>query len=135
MAAPKGNQYAKGNKGGRPKIWTDDAIYDMSQRLREFIQKDVGIYLNSFCVQEKINPDLLSQWANSNEEFAGSLKEAKQWQEEKLIRKSLSREWDGSFARYVMARTCGDKWKASWDQPEDKGEATPSTIIINKIEK
>lgn len=133
MAAPKGNQYAKGNKGGRPKIWHEDAVNDMANRLRAFVASDRGVYLNSFCIEEKINPDLLSEWARSNEEFAGALSEAKVWQEQKFIMKSLTREWDGSFARYIMARTCGDKWKASWDMPDDKKEAPPSTIIINEI--
>jgi len=135
MAAPKGNQYAKGHGKGRPKIWTDDVIENEAEELLKFIANDEGLYINSFCRKRGIDPDRLSEWARSNEVFAGAFKEAKMWQEEKFIQKSLTREWDGGFARYAMARTCGDKWKASFDQPEDKVEQAPSTIIINKIEK
>lgn len=135
MAAPKGNQYAKSKATGRPKVWDDDAIAEMAQRLRDFIKADTGIYLNSFCVQEKISPEMLAEWGHSNEEFSLALKEAKQWQEEKFIKKSLAREWDGSFARYVMARTCGDKWKASYDMPESTTVEHIGSVTINKVSK
>ena len=133
MAAPKGNQFAKGHGKGRPKVWTDDAISEMANRLRDFIKRDDGVYLNSFCVEEKINPDLLSEWAQSNEDFRGAYKEAKVWQENKFIRKSLSKEWDGGFARYVMARTCGEKWKASYDAPVTSSDTYSGNITVNKI--
>ena len=135
MAAPKGNQYAKGHGKGRPKIWDDDAIAEMAQRLRDFVKADTGIYLNSFCVQEKINHQCLSEWAAINKDFSDALDEAKHWQEEKFIMKSLTREWDGAFAKYAMARTCGDKWKASYDMPESTTVEHIGTVTINKVTK
>lgn len=136
MAAPKGNQYAKGCKtNGRPKIWDDDAISEMATRLRQFIADDKGIYLNSFCVQEKIDPDYLSEWAKTNDDFSGALREAKVWQENKFIHKSLTREWDGNFAKYIMARTCGDKFKASYDMPESTTVEHIGNVTIVKQTK
>jgi hypothetical protein len=136
MPAPKGNQYAKGCKtSGTPKIWDDDAITAMAHELREWIKADTGVYLNSFCVDKKIHPQRLTEWVDVNKEFADAYSEAKVWQEAKFIRKSLVKEWDGSFARYVMARTCGDKWKASFEQPESQTIEHIGNITINKISK
>lgn len=135
MAAPKGNQYAAKPKMGRPKIWDDDAITDMAARLRRFIAEDKGIYLNSFCVQEKIHFQRLGEWAESNSDFADALSEARHWQEQKFIEKSLKREWDGGFAKYVMARVCGDKWKASYDMPESHTVEHIGSVTINKVSK
>jgi hypothetical protein len=135
MAAPKGNQYAKGKATGKPKIWDDDAISEMATRLRQFIADDKGVYLNSFCIQEKIDPDYLSEWARSNEDFSGALREAKSWQEHKFIMKSLTREWDGNFAKYAMARLCGDKWKASYEQPDSSTIEHIGNVTINKVSK
>ena len=133
MAAPKGNQFAKGHGKGRPKVWTDDAISEMAQRLRDFIKRDEGVYINSFCVEEGIHRQRLDEWADSNQDFADALKDAKEWQEAKFIRKSLNKEWDGSFARYVMARTCGEKWKASYDAPVTSNDTYSGNITVNKI--
>lgn len=129
MAAPKGNQYAKGHGKGRPKIWDDDAIEEEANALLEFIAKDEGLYLNTFCRKRKLDPDRLAEWARSNEVFNGALKEAKAWQEEKFLQKGLNREWDSGFTRYAMARTCGDKWKASYDSAVDP-EALKQAMII-----
>jgi len=135
MAAAQGNQYALGNRGGRPKVWTDELISVEANELRKFMQNDEGEYLTTFCHKRKLNPAILSEWAKTHEEFAEALEEAKTWQEQKFIRKSLTREWDGSFAKYVMARVCGDKWKASYDSPEGSSEAGIAQITINKIYK
>lgn len=133
MAAPKGNTYAKGKATGRPKIWTDEAIEEEANALLEFIAKDGGLYINTFCRQRRFNPDRLQEWARSNEVFASALSEAKVWQEEKFLQKGLNREWDSGFTRYAMARTCGDKWKASYDaavDPEALKQAV-QTVVQN----
>jgi len=124
MAAPKGNQYAKGKATGRPKIWTDEAIEEEANALLEFIANDEGLYINSFCRKRRIDPDRLPEWARSNEVFAGAFKEAKAWQEEKFMQKALTREWESGFARYAMARTCGEKWKASWDKDDKETKSS-----------
>lgn len=135
MAAPKGNQYAKGNKGGKPIVHDDDFIENEAAALREWIARDGGLYIGSFARQRGYSRQRLSEFVDKNKEFADAYYEAKLWQEEKFMLNGLTRTWDPGFTFLCMARVCEDRWKKSWDQPEDKTEAAPSTIIINKIEK
>src|SRR3990167_7139023 len=134
MAAPKGNQYAKGKATGRPVIYDDERMEEEANALLEWISVDGEnkIYLGSFARSRGYDRHRLSEFARDNKVFSAAYKLAKAWQEEKFIRYGLTRVWDATFTDRVMARVCGDEWKNSWDQPEDKGESTPSTIIINK---
>ncbi len=135
MAAPKGNQYAKGNKGGRPIIWDDDAIENEAAALIEWIQQPKNNYIGNFAFDRGYDRAQMHHFAEKNKEFANAYKRAKQWQENIFSMNALTRTWDPGFTSRVMARVCCPEWRNSWDQPEDKAEATPSTIIINKIEK
>ena len=135
MAAPKGNQYAKGNKGGRPVIWDDDAIENEAEALIEWIKQPKNNYLGVFAFERGYNRARLTEFAHSNKVFSVAYQRAKQWQENIFSMNALTRTWDPGFTARVMARVCGDEWKNSWDQPEERGEQAPANIIINEIKK
>jgi hypothetical protein len=124
MAAPKGNQYAKGNTGGRPAIYDDERISQEAKALIEWTARDGGLYLDSFARQRGYSRQRLYEWEKSNIEFADALMHARAWQEEKFLTKGLNREWDATFTKYAMARVCGDKWKASWDKEDKEVKST-----------
>lgn len=137
MAAPKGNQYAKGlTTSGRPEKYTDEWLAQEAKELLAWIEvdSDKKIYLGSFAKDRGYDRQRLTEFANKSLEFSDAYKKAKQWQEEKFIRNGLTRLWDPGFTSKCMARVCGDEWKNSWDREEEK-QTTPTTVIINKIEK
>lgn len=134
MAAPKGNQYAKGNEGGRPEKYTDEWLREEAKELLAWIEKPSNYFLNGFAYQRGYSPKRLPEFTQKSKEFSDSYEIAKWKQSEKFAMKALTREWDPGFTKYTMARVCGDEWKNSWDREEDKG-AAPTTVIINKIEK
>lgn len=79
MAAPKGNQYAKGHGKGRPKTWDDDAIENEAEALLEWIKNPSSYYLGVFAENRGYNRAKLSVWAKSNEIFRNAYEKAQQW--------------------------------------------------------
>jgi hypothetical protein len=63
------------------------------------------------------------------------MQEARTWQENKFIHNALTKEWDGAHARYVMARVCGDIWKASYDRDDSEAKDITLNINVNKVSK
>jgi len=116
MAAPKGNQYAKGHGKGRPKTWDDDAIENEAEALLEWIKNPSSYYLGVFAENRGYNRAKLSVWAKSNEIFRNAYEKAQQWQENLFIHNGLTKTWDSTFTARVMARVCGDEWKNSFDK-------------------
>lgn len=137
MAAPKGNQYAKGKATGRIPTFDNDRIEEEANALLEWIANDSDdkIYLGSFAKMRGYPRQKLSMFAESNKVFRDAYEQAKDWQELKFIQNGLNRKWDSGFTQYVMARVCRPEWKKTWDAAEEQKEQAPSTIIINKIEK
>lgn len=87
MAAPKGNQNAVGNDGGRPEEFDKVAV---AEALIEWAKRDDSINLNKFCAYHDpiINPRTILRWANENIEFRRAYEKAKSFlgfrREEKL---------------------------------------------------
>lgn len=133
MAAPKGNQYAKGHKGRAPDIYDDDFIENEAQALLDWLKAGGGTYIGSFAVKRGYCMQRMHEWKKSNKVFSDAYHKAKAWQEDNFINKALSREWDSGFTRYVMARVCDDKWKASFEQPESSTIEHIGNVTINKV--
>ena len=59
MAAPKGNQYALGNKGGRPKKWTPAKRKELLDKFYEYIEKSDIPIIAEFAYQHWISDKTL----------------------------------------------------------------------------
>ena len=134
MAAPKGNQYAKGHGKGRPAIYDEDFIENEAEALLEWIKDDSPkkVYLGSFALERGYDRFQMHDFSTKNKVFSHAYKKAKAWQEQKFVTNGLTRSWDPTFTAFAMARVCHDSWKKSWDQPDEKQEQTVN-VIINKI--
>lgn len=119
---------------GRPKIYDEARLIEEAKALREFVANDAGNYIGSFARQRGYHRQRISDFVKISPEFMDAYKEALQWQEEKFMMNALTRTWDPGFTAKCMARVCGDEWKNSWDREEEKDQS-PTTVIINKIEK
>jgi len=137
MAAPKGNQYAKGHGKGRPLIYDDDRLEEEAIALLEWVKVPDNLFLEDFAWDRGYSPKRISEFAKSNKDFSESLEQFKDRQVNKLLKLGLNRGYDPGFTRYTLPRVAKDRpeWRASWDQPEETKEAPPANIIINKIEK
>lgn len=76
MPAPKGNQYAKGNNGGRP-----------TRYLKKYCAKAIELgklgksQVQIACALD-VDPKTLRDWANSHKEFALALSRAKAFEQD-----------------------------------------------------
>ena len=125
MPAPLGHEpYNKNGEGGRPKEWTPELIEEMADRFNAFMNRPDAIWYEDFCLEQGIDPDLLSKWAKTNERFNGVYIRSKVWQKSKLVRGGLLNEYNSGFTKFVMANTCG--WA-------EKSESKVSGDIVNPL--
>lgn len=138
MGAPR--KSAPANLGGRPEKYTSEWCRDEAKALLDWIDADKEynddkkIYLGSFAAERGYHRKRLAEFEKKSSEFSSAYEFAQNWQITKFVRNGLTRKWDPGFTQYVMARVCAPEWKRSWDQPEERAD-TPTTVIINKIEK
>lgn len=137
MGAPKGNQYAKGNKtSGRPLIYDDDYIENEASELLAWIANDAEdkYYIGCFAKDKPYTSKKLVEFAHKNKVFQDAWDKAKEWQLRKFVINGLTKKWDSNFCQYLMARICDPIFKKSWDREEDKAEQN-ITVNINKVVK
>lgn len=96
MPAPKGNNFAKGNKGGRPpmpeakKVELFEKMFsDFQSHLQNFDTNKSPIFIEAWARDNKIPYRTLLSYAEANEEFLHTYKECKQIQKELLIQGGL----------------------------------------------
>lgn len=137
MAAPKGNSFAKGNKGQPKSVWTEDAIENEAEELIKWADNDKDLWIKDFAHKRGYSPTYFYEWRDSNKVFAQAFEYAKDKQERKFYEGAMKKELDMVFVKYFMPRVLKDRpeWRASWDEPEEQKEQAPANIIINKIEK
>ncbi len=135
MAAPKGNQYAKGNKGPPPAIYDDDFIENEAAALREWIVLPRSLWLKGFAYERGYSPTRMWEFGQKNKEFSNALEFAKDEQERKFIMGAWSKEMDMAFVKHFMPRMLRDRpeWKTSWDAPESSDDSLKAlaTAVMN----
>lgn len=136
MPAPLGNKNAVGNRGQPKRIYTPERLAEEAKALREWIVLQNNMYLKDFAHERGYQPTRLDEFARDNVEFASALSFAKDKQESKFFHNAWQKSMGMDVVRHFMPRMLKDRpeWKQSWDQPEEHND-TPTTVIINKIEK
>ena len=128
MPAPKGHlPYPGCEKGGRPKEWTEDLINEMADRFEAFMSRQDKIWYEDFCLEQGIDPDLLTKWSKTNEKFNGVYVKSKMWQKSKLVKGGLLNEYNSGFTKFVMANTCG--WRSKKKPKAQRGCINPLAFI------
>lgn len=97
-----GNKFAVGNKGGHPKIWTQERILDEAKAFLEWMNLEDSVYFNSFAIERGYPPQKFSEFAEESIEFAEVLKYAKQWQEQKLVKNALLNKTNTGMTKFVL---------------------------------
>ena len=132
MAAPKGNQYAKGHGKGRPKTWDDDAIENEAEDLVEWIKIAFSYYIGVFAYSDE---DMI---ALDYHEFARKMKSlrapsVKLSNGKRIYSPTMHSQeaWDPTFTARVMARVCGPEWKNSFDSTSEESLKALATAVMN----
>lgn len=130
MPAPKGNQYAVGNKGPSPTKYTPEFIENEALALIKWMGERDNVYFKRFALERGYLPDELSNFAKKNEVFALAYKMAKEWQECKLVEGGLFNKFNSNFVKFAMSNLCG--WS---DRQQVTGDvANPLAFLMGKID-
>lgn len=135
MAAPKGNQYAKGHGFGRPKIWTDDAIENEASELMKWADSDQNLWIKDFAHLRGYSPQRYAEWRKSNKVFSDAFEYAKDKQERKFFMGALNKDMDMVFVKYFMPRVLNDRpvWLESFGKEEKETKASDLLEFIGTL--
>lgn len=102
MAAPRGNQNAKGHGEGRPQEYTSEWIDSEAKLFLEWMKKPDSLYFKAFAIERGYAPQRLTEFADKNVNFAEALSQAKGWQESRLVLLGCYKKIDSSMAKFVL---------------------------------
>ncbi len=112
MAAPKGNNFAEGNNGGRPSKFTEET----NQKALEYLAnaKDYEDENGKFVVNIpsimglarwlNVSTDTLTNWRSENEEFFGIYASVLAEQGKRLIDNGLSGKYNPTIAKLMLTK-------------------------------
>lgn len=109
MPAPKGNKFAEGNNGGRPRIVGKDNIaaygemmvVEFEEHLRTLEEHKDPIFIEAWARRHNISDDTLRRYCDENEEFCMAYKRAKQIQKEVLIKGAMKGWFNPTFSIFT----------------------------------
>ena len=124
-----GNRFAQGNKGGRPRKWTDEAIAKETDALYEWIDNPNNYFFISFLIARSLHPQQVERFAAESEEFCEAYARAKLVQECRLVEMGITRKGDPNFIKFILQNKAG--WR---EKSEVAGNAeNPLAVIMERI--
>jgi hypothetical protein len=112
MPAPKGNTFAKGNKGGRPTKYSDDFIektYEYIESCKDSCDENgkllkvslptiagLSLFLN-------VGKRSLYEWSAENKEFSHALEAVQKEQENRLVMSGLAGTYNPTIAKLMLS--------------------------------
>lgn len=125
----KGNKFAFGNRGGRPREWKDDTIAIEEAALRDWMKNPENYFLTNFLVQRGLCSEHLNRLSKYSEEFRETLERARLVQECRLVEMGIYRKGDPGFIKFILQNKAG--WK---EKNEFSGDGTnPLAVIMDRI--
>jgi len=95
--------------GGRPVKYTKEFLDNEAEEFIKWMKLPRSIYFKEFALNRGYRPSRMVEFAEMNEKFSEALTYAREWQEMRLVKGGLTKDFDSSFTKFVMAHTCG--WK------------------------
>ena len=130
MAAPKGNKFAVGNKGGAPEKYSIEWLKEEATLFLAWFDVPNNIYLKGFALERGYDPHRFSEFADKSEEFSAALRIAKQKQEYKMAHMSLHNQINPSMAKFLLANCHGMSEKT-----QVAGDAlNPLSFILQRVD-
>ncbi len=107
MPAPKGHPNYNIEGIGRPRKYDDDFIENEAIALYKWIATTDEIYFKQFAFERGFSPSKLTVFAERSEIFREALDHAHEWQQCRLVKGGLTKEFDSGFTKFVLARNHG----------------------------
>ncbi len=107
MAAPKGNKYAVGNKGGGPTKYQADYPQKVEQYIKSCKTKKELPTIAGLSLYLHCSKPVIEVWKHKYQEFLYSLMSLLSAQEQKLINKGLKGEYNSVIAKLILSSNHG----------------------------
>ena len=136
MPAPKGHPPYKGSeKGGRPKIWTDEAIEAEADAFDEWMDNKKGVWFKDFALERGYLPDKFTEFAEKNEKFKQVYRKAKFWQESLMVKGMSMKKMNMHQAgcAMVLSRVCHTD--TNWKEEKDSKEKSMENLMFQWLEE
>lgn len=128
MPAKKGNKYAVGNKGGRPRVVSLEDLPAFGEEMIEWAREKMAtvltekdakekmpFFLQTFCRERNVSNDTIARYADENKEFCGQVDEVKEIVKESLMLGGLKGWWNPSAFTFVAKNVTNMKDKVEQD--------------------
>lgn len=134
MPAPKNHPPYEGcETGGRPIKFTKEEIELHADEFKKWLENPSHVWFKDFALDNDLDPDYLSIWAEENEKFFGVYKAAKHRQESRLVNGGLINAFNGSIVKLVLANAHG--WKTDRQEQKISGDvANPLAFLLQKAD-
>lgn len=100
MGAPKGNQYAKGNKGGRPTKYKGKRTV---QFVEDYIASHNIPWIEDVLLELDVSESTVFEWEQRHVEFSKTMDRLRQKQKGALMKMGLKKKVDSRFARFLLS--------------------------------
>jgi hypothetical protein len=111
------------NPGGRPALWTPEAIESLADNLIDWAKSDSAMFMASFCKKHGIHRQRLTDFSGKNEKFMDALKRAQNVCEANIAEKTANGSIPPAFGIFGLKQH-------SWT---DKKEVEHSGEIKSKV--
>lgn len=103
MGAPKGHlPYNKNGEGGRPIVWTDEAIDREADALLDYMNQDENLFVEKFALSRGYHPQRFGEWNKIHDRFASIYARCKKIQEIKLVERGLFGIHKEQMSKFVL---------------------------------
>ena len=105
MAAPKGNNYAEGNEGGRPTLYCEELLEKAKEYLTDYkTEGDVIPSVEGLSLYLEIARSTIYEWAKQEDkkEFSDTLELINVTQKKVLINKGLKGEFNSNITKLAL---------------------------------
>src|ERR1700683_3639397 len=79
--------------GGRKPKYSEEEIQDFAFEFMVWWDDKENVWFKDFCLEQRLDPDLISEWAKKNEIWAEVYKYAKDMQESRLVNGGLKKKY------------------------------------------
>ncbi|SRR5216684_241216 len=131
MAPPKGHPNYNINNEGRPKTYTKPIVDQYALDLIEWSNKDSSVWIKDFCLEQDLDPNIMSDWSRENNNFALAYNIAKQKQESRLFKGALDNKYNNKIT--VLCLTNHHGWADKSETRVSGDSQNPLTIVLDKV--
>ena len=114
-------------KRSSPWKFTPEFIAPLAVKLTEWMAVKENWWLGDFAFDNGFNRHRMVEFAEENAEFAKVFEIAKQWQENKLAKMGISKNFNTSMAIFALKNVAG------WRDITDLGLGSTTPIILNVV--